>query len=93
MLVLLALVGCWLGRVLGPRLHTCPYRLSAQLAAALPILASLASGSSLLGMKGLLVGLGALLGVFGSGHKSRLRALVFCGAGAGMGVLVGGSLG
>lgn len=93
MLVLLALVGCWLGRVLAPRLQTCPYRLSAQLAAALPILAGLAGGSSLLGLRGTLVGLGALLGVFASGHNSRMRALKFCLAGAGVGLLVVGSLG
>ncbi|MCW5868038.1 MAG: hypothetical protein KIS61_12320 [Candidatus Eremiobacteraeota bacterium] len=93
MLVLLALVGCWLGRVLGPRLKTCPYRLSAQLAAALPILASLASRSSLFGLKGVLVGLGALLGVFLSGHGNRWRALGFCTLGSALGGLTGGQLG
>lgn len=93
MLVFLALLGCLLGRVLGPRLRTCPYRLSAQLAALLPVLGGLAGGSSLWGLRGILVGLGALLGVFGSGHNSRLRALSFCGVGSLIGFLAGGSLG
>ncbi len=45
MLITMAVLGCWLGRVLGHRLNTCPYRLSAQLAAALPIVAGLVTGS------------------------------------------------
>lgn len=93
MLVLLAVLGCWLGRVLGPRWRTCPYLLSAQMATCLPILAGLATGSSLSGLQGILVGLGALLGVFGSGHRSRLRALTFCGVGAGAGAFLGGQFG
>lgn len=92
-LVFLGVLGCGLGRVLGPRLQTCPYRLSAQLAATLPIFASLASGSSVIGLRGILIGLGALLGVFLSGHNSRSRALVFCTAGSALGGLLGSLLG
>lgn len=93
LIVFLSVLGCGLGRVLGPRLQTCPYRLSAQLAAALPILASLASGSSVVGLRGIVVGLGALLGVFLSGHNGRLRALLFCAVGSALGGLLGSLLG
>jgi len=89
MLILMAVLGCWLGRVLGPRLKTCPYRLSAQLAAALPIVAGLVTGSSLAGLRGVLVGFCALLAVFLSGHNSRLRALLFCVSGSALGLLLG----
>ena len=88
MWVALAVLGCLLGRWLGPRLQTCPYRLSAQLAAALPILAGLFRSTPL----GLPVGVGAVLGVFLSGHGSRLRAMVFCALGSGLGGLLGQSL-
>lgn len=88
MLVFVAVLGCFLGRVLGPRLKTCPYLLSAQMAAALPIVVGLAR-SSALGLCGILVGIGALLGVYLSGHNSRLRALTFCALGAGLGALLG----
>ena len=93
MLIFVAVLGCWLGRVLGPRLQTCPFRLSAQLAAALPIGAGLVTGSSVAGLRGVLVGLFALLAVFLSGHHSRLRALLFCAAGSALGWLLGGQLG
>ncbi|MBN9418206.1 hypothetical protein ABS71_12195 [bacterium SCN 62-11] len=91
MLVVLAVLGCFLGRVLGPRLKTCPYLLSAQLAAALPIVGGLTQSSEL-GLRGILVGIGALLGVYASGHNSRLRALLFCAAGSTLGGLLGQSL-
>lgn len=92
-LVGLAPWGCWLGRWLGPRLRTCPYRLSAQLAAALPIIAGLIGLDSLGRLQAVAVGLGALLGVFASGHGSRARALLFCVAGAVLGAALGLQLG
>lgn len=91
--VLLALLGCGLGRWLGRPLRTCPYRLSGQMSASLPILAGLASGSGLSGLRSILVGVGALLGVFASGHNSRLRALGFCALGSTLGHFAGGWLG
>jgi len=92
-LVLLAVLGCLLGRVLGPRLKLCPYRLSAQVAAALPILVGLMALDSAGGLRAIVVGVGATVGVFASGHNSRARALAFCLLGAGLGGLIGGGLG
>lgn len=86
---MLAGTGCWLGRILGPRLRTCPYRLSAQLSAALPIGVGLAILDGTGAMKAMVVGLGALLGVFASGHGSRARALLFCALFASLGGLLG----
>lgn len=88
-LVVLAVLGCLLGRVLGPRLKTCPYRLSAQTAAALPILVGVCSLDSGGALRAIVVGVGAVLGVFASGHNTRMRAMLFCLTGAGLGGLVG----
>lgn len=92
-LVLLAVLGCLLGRLLGPRLKLCPYRLSAQMAAALPIVVGLLMLDSAGALRALLTGAGATLGVFFSGHNGRLRALAFCFLGAGLAGLMGGLLG
>ena len=92
-LVMLAVAGCLLGRVLGPRLKLCPYRLSAQIAAALPILVGLMALDSAGALRAILIGVGAVVGVFAGGHATRLRALAFCFLGSGLGGLIGGRLG
>ena len=92
-LVMLAVVGCLLGRVLGPRLKLCPYRLSAQIAAALPILVGVMALDSAGALRAILIGVGATVGVFASGHNTRLGALAFCLLGSGLGGLLGGRLG
>lgn len=78
-----------MGRVLGPRLRTCPYRLSAQLAAALPILVGVCLLNATAALQSLLIGGAAVVGVFISGHGSRSRALLFCSSTAWLGALVG----
>lgn len=92
-LVLLAILGCLLGRVLGPYLKTCPYRLSAQTAAALPILVGVCALDSGGALRAIGVGVGAVLGVFSSGHNSRMRAMLHTLFGAGIGGLVGMQIG
>jgi len=92
-LVLLALSGCLLGRVLAPRLKLCPYSLSAQIAAALPISVGLMALDSAGALRAILIGVGATVGVFASGHNTRLRALAYCLLGSGLGGLIGGGLG
>ena len=89
MLVALAVLGCWLGRWSGPIVRLCPYRLSAQTAAALPIGAGLFSQQADLGVTSLVVGLGAAVGTFSSGHNSRMRAVLCAGLGAAVGACVG----
>ena len=92
-LSLLAGLGCLLGRVLGPRVKLCPYRLSAQVAAALPIVVGLLALDSAGALRAILIGVGATVGIFASGHNTRLRALAFCLLGSALGGLIGGQLG
>ena len=82
-------LGCFIGRAAGPLLNTCPYRLSAQLSAATHILLAMAGRDSRLSMASLLVGLGATVGTFLSGHNSWLRAVSMATLGAGLGALPG----
>ncbi len=89
MLVAAAAFGCLMGRVAGPLLKSCPYRLSAQMAAAAPIILALASRDIRLSLASLPVGLGATTGAFLSGHNSRLRAVLMATLGAALGALPG----
>lgn len=89
LLAVTASLGCFIGRAAGARLKTCPYRLSAQMSAAAPILLAMAGRDSRLAMASLLVGLGATVGTFLSGHNSWLRAVLMATLGAGLGALPG----
>ncbi len=86
--ILLAALGCALGRHLGKALGRCPYAFSAQLSALFPGLLGLALGQGI-GLTCLLAGGAACLGVYLSGHGSRLRAVVGALAGSGLGCTLG----
>ena len=77
-------LGCLAGRWLGPRLGTCPYRLSAWTGAGLPILLSLPLG---LGLAGIGIALPAAVGIFLAGHRSRALAAASALAGGLSGAL------
>jgi len=88
----LAVLGCVTGRLLGPPLKQCPYRLSGMLAAVFPALVGLAAIAFLPELKGLqfalngiVTGMGACTGVFASGRRSLGVAA--------LGALVGGAAG
>lgn len=96
---LLAALGCLTGRLLGPALKVCPYRLGALLAAAFPTVVGLSTIAFLpevqalkFALTGILAGMGACTGVFATGHRSLslacAGALVGGAAGAAMGAIL-----
>ena len=87
-----AVAGCLAGRLLGRPLKICPYRLGAQVAAVVPILVGLGMlalpEGATLALQGTLAGAGAAVGVFLTGHRSRLLACT----GALLGSLLGAGI-
>ena len=88
----LAVLGCLTGRLVGPRFNLCPYRLGGQLAAAFPVVAGLAmmfpygpERGTGMALDSVAAGSGAIVGVFLTGHRSRLLACI----GAFLGSLLG----
>ena len=72
---MLAVFGCWLGRLVGPRIGLCPYVLSAQLSALVPFLFGLLQGVEVT-LAHLAIGAGSALGVYVTGHSPRDKALL-----------------
>lgn len=92
----LAVLGALAGRLLGPPLKKCPYRLSGIMSAAFPTVAGLATIAFLpevealkCALTGIVAGMGACSGVFASGQRSLLLALLgaFVGAAVGSGLI------
>ncbi len=95
----LTFLGCLVGRLLGPSLKVCPYRLAAILSAAVPTIAGLSSLAFLpeanalqMALTGVLAGMGACTGVFLTGHRSIPLACVGALAGGAAGAALGAIL-
>lgn len=95
----LAMLGCLVGRIIGPVLKVCPYRLGAILAAAVPAVGGLTTMAFMpeeralqLALTGVLSGMGACTGVFLTGHRSIPLACLGAIAGGAAGTALGAML-